>query len=396
MVSCSEQTLRNSKLVTSAHQKDEAIFVSTTFEARHTCSTNGLPWPLPTLRHLQRLTDDCGIIQHARFWCPDYSTGYCTDDNSRALIAVTRYARWSHDDDAQVLMLRYLAFLHFTQQTDGSMRNFVSYARTFVETIGSQDCQGQSLWAFGEASASPLEAVAHLAAEMFRRVLPHITPDFPPHALAYALLGVCAHAHYDPMYARDAARPLAAALQAHYTRARTADWEWFLPILTYANARLPQALLGAGQLLEDATLLEMGVRTLDFLRRETFNTHYFSPVGSFGWYRHGETRATFDQQPIDAGAMVEACLTAYRLTHQPAYEVDACTAMGWFYGRNVHGLSLYDPQSGGCHDGLQCEGVNENQGAESTIVHLLAQLAIARHQPELQAGPGVPAPVRLP
>lgn len=106
----------------------------------------------------------------------------------------------------------------------------------------------------------------------------------------------------------------------------------------------------------------------------------FSPVGCHGWYRRGETRAVFDQQPIDAGAMVEACLTAYQITQLPAYEEDAITAMGWFYGRNVHGLSLYDAQSGGCHDGLQCDGVNANQGAESTIVHLLAQMALVMNQ----------------
>jgi len=280
-------------------------------------------------------------------------------------------------------MMRYLAFLHFTQQADGSMRNFVSYARTYLDTRGSQDCQGQTLWALGEASACAKDAIAHLAAEMFRGVLPHITTDFAPHALAYALLGLYAHAQYDRDYAERAAHPLAAALQAHYLRERLPEWEWFLPILTYANARLPQALLCAGQLLEDEILLENGLRTLDFLRRETFCDGVFSPVGCFGWHRRGETRATFDQQPIDAGAMVEACLTAYQITQQSVYEEDAFTAMGWFYGRNIHDLSLYDAQSGGCHDGLQCDGVNENQGAESTIVHLLAQLAMCTHRSAL-------------
>lgn len=344
---------------------------------------NGLPWPSPTLRHLQRLSDGCGIIQHARFCCPDYSTGYCTDDNSRALIAVTRYNRWQQHDDADELMVRYLAFLHFTQHADGCMRNFVSYARTYLDSCGSQDCQGQTLWALGEASTSPRDAIAHLAAEMFRRVLPHVTTDFPVHSLAYALLGICAHAQYDADYAQCAARPLAAALQEHYLRSRAPGWEWFLPILTYANARLPQALLCAGQLLEDDTLVKTGLRTLDFLRQETLCDGIFSPVGCYGWYPRGQTRATFDQQPIDAGAMVEACLTAYQITQQTAYEADALTAMEWFYGRNVHRLSLFDAQSGGCHDGLQYDGVNANQGAESTIVHLLAQLALFMHRPDL-------------
>ena len=346
---------------------------------------NGLPWPRPLLRHLQRLSDACGIIQHAKFCCPDYGSGYCSDDNSRALIAVIRYNQWQHHDDADELMIRYLAFLYFTQQPDGCMRNFVSYARTYQDTCGSQDCQGQTLWALGVASAYPQDAISRLAAEMFRQLLPHLTPAFAPHALAYALLGLCAHAQYDADYARRAARPLAAALREHYRQARVPGWEWFLPILTYANARLPQALLCAGQLLADETLLRIGLRTLDFLRRETFCADLFSPVGCHGWYPRGQVRAAFDQQPIDTGAMVEACLTACRVTHCAAYEDDAFAAMGWFYGRNVHRLSLYDAQSGGCHDGLQCAGVNANQGAESTIVHLLAQLALSRHRPEIYA-----------
>ncbi|HEY3378112.1 MAG TPA: glycosyltransferase [Armatimonadota bacterium] len=360
--------------------KGKDIIATSILEAPETFSCHGLPFPLPTLRHLRRLTDGCGIIQHARFCCPDYITGYCSDDNSRALIAVTRYNQWSQHDDADELMMRYLAFLHFTQQPDGCMRNFVSYARTFLDTGGSQDCQGQTLWALGEASASPKDHIGHLAAEMFRRLLPHITTDFAPHSLAYALLGICAHAQYDVGYAQRAARPLAAALQQHYRRARRPGWEWFLSILTYANARLPQALLCAGQLLEDDTLRETGLRTLDFLRQDTLRDGLFSPVGCHGWYPRGKTRAIFDQQPIDTGAMVEACLAAYQITQRAEYADDALVAMGWFYGRNIHGLSLYDAQSGGCHDGLQYDGVNANQGAESTIVHLLAQLAMTMHR----------------
>lgn len=280
-------------------------------------------------------------------------------------------------------MEHYLAFLHYTQRADGRMRNFVSFARTFLDECGSQDCQGQALWAFGEASVYPKDTVAHLAAEMFRALLPHITVDLAPHSLAYALLGITAHAQYDRKYAQCAARPLADALHEHYLRARAHGWEWFLTILTYANARLPQALLLAGELLDDQALRETGLRTLDFLRRETFRDDRFSPVGCHGWYPRGKARAEFDQQPIDAGAMVEACLTAHRMTQHATYEDDALAAMEWFYGRNVHGLSLFDAESGGCHDGLQRDGVNANQGAESTIVHLLAQLAMCAHRPRI-------------
>ncbi|MHB1000000.1 MAG: glycosyltransferase [Armatimonadota bacterium] len=335
-------------------------------------------WPSPTLRHLQRLTDGCGIIQHAKFICPDYATGYCTDDNSRALLAVTRYSHLNNDPDAQELMVRYLAFLRFAQHPDGHMHNFVSYARTYLDETGSYDCLGQTIWALGEASTSAYTYIAHPAAEMFRMALPHLKVDFSPHSLAYALLGICAYGqdYGNRAYAKLAARPLADALKAHYDRERADGWEWFLDILTYANARLPQAMLCSSILLDDESLLATGLRTLDFLRKETICDGIFSPVGCHGWHLRGKQRAEFDQQPIDAGAMVEACLTAYHITHNPGYRDDAMCVMSWFYGDNVHGLSLYDSDSGGCRDGLTPNGVNENQGAESTIVHLLALLAV--------------------
>ena len=358
--------------------------------AKQSPSAEHPPWPTPTLRHLMRLTDGCGIIQHAKFRCPDYANGYCTDDNSRALIAVTRYTRWTDDADAQELLVRYLSFLRFNQHSDGRMRNFVSYARTHLDDVGSFDCYGQTIWALGEASTCADEHIAHPASEMFRQTLPHVTSEFPPHSLAYSLLGLYAYGQNPDSraYAQFSAQPLADALKEHYHRTRSNEWEWFLPILTYANARMPQALLCSALLLEDESLLLAGLRTLDFLRQQTICDGVFSPIGCHGWYPQGKTSAKFDQQPIDSGAMVEACLTAYNITNKPAYWDDAMLAMSWFYGNNAHGLSLYDPESGGCHDGLHANGVNENQGAESTIVHLMAQLAAhsawpGRHAPQI-------------
>jgi hypothetical protein len=347
-------------------------------EERLSQNTTTLSWPSPTLSHIKRLTDECGIIQHAKFRCPDYATGYCTDDNSRALIAVTRYSRWENDEDAQELMVRYLAFLRFAQHSDGRMRNFVSYSRTYLDDTGSQDCLGQTIWALGEASICAHEYIAGPAAEMFRLAVPHVTTDFSPHSLAYSLLGIYAYGQNPDSrkYARLAAQPLVDKLKEHYNRERTDGWEWFMPILTYANARLPQAILYSALLFGDEELMAIGLRTLDFLRHETIHGGLFSPIGCHGWYRRGKARAEFDQQPIDSGAMVEACLAAYRITHDSCYRNDAICTMSWFYGNNAHGLSLYDAESGGCHDGLNPNGVNENQGAESTIVHLMAQLAV--------------------
>lgn len=345
------------------------------------------PWPRPTLRHVRRLTDDCGIIQHAKYWCPEYHTGYCVDDNSRAMLAAAHYYRLFGDDSVHELILRYLAFIRYVQRRDGQVVNFVDYSRQFLEAIGSQDSHGRTLWALGALTAYPEEHLRAPSLERFQRLLPHVTPDIAPHALAYALLGLCAYGAADEFRA-DAihhAHPLAAALLAHYARERTTDWNWFKPELTYGNARLPQALLCAAELLGDDTCREVGLCSLDFLRRETLHDGVLSVIGNKGWYPRGEARAVYDQQPIDAGAMVEACLQAYHLTRETAYFDDAVCAMGWFYGLNIGGVALYHPRSGGCCDGLCRHGINPNQGAESTLAHLLAQLALYAEAPYLFA-----------
>ena len=187
-------------------------------------------------------------------------------------------------------------------------------------------------------------------------------------------------------------RPLAAALFGRYQDDRTEEWEWFLPVLTYGNARLPEALLRAGQLLDSDELIFAGLQSLAFLNRILYRDGYLSPVGCHGWYpREGEC-ALFDQQPIDAGGMVEVNLVAYQITRDPAFLESAITAMDWFYGPNILRVPLYNTHSGGCHDGLIARGVNSNQGAESTLVYIMAQLHLYEHAPELFAAalPEVP------
>lgn len=347
--------------------------------------TPGLPhWPAPDLRHLQRLTDDCGVIQHAKYWCPDYATGYCTDDNSRALLAALGHARLFEDDLSRELAIRYLAFLYFAQRRDGQMVNCVSYARQHQEAVGSQDSLGRTLWALGTAATDPDDGIAAPAREMFLRALPHLTPSYAPHALAYALLGLAAYGQC-PACSADAvahARPLAEALCAHYAREHRPEWPWPLPDMTYDNARLPQALLLAGALCDDTRCREIGLVCLNFLNRVTLRDGVLAVVGNRGWYPRGGRCALFDQQPIDAGAMVEANLAAWRLTGDTAYRATATRAMAWFYGANLINRPLYDPQSGGCCDGLHADGINTNQGAESTIVHIQAQLAMSGECPE--------------
>jgi uncharacterized protein YyaL (SSP411 family) len=154
-------------------------------------------------------------------------------------------------------------------------------------------------------------------------------------------------------------------------------------VLTYGNARMPEAMLRAGQLLGRDELFETALTALNFLNGVSFRDGYLSVVGCHGWYPQGGQCALFDQQPIDAGGMVEANLTAYRITHQETYFDYAIRAMDWFYGNNILQMPVYNTQSGGCHDGLHSQGVNENQGAESTVAYLMAQLHMYEEAPHL-------------
>ena len=342
-------------------------------------------WPQPTLKHLCRLTDDCGVIQHAKFWFPDYSSGYCVDDNSRALIVAHNHYRLFGDEVSHELMVRYLAFIFFMQRRDGKVRNFIDYTRTFLEEEGSPDALGRTIWALGHLATVEEDYLSIPAREMFHRALAHLTPGLPPHGLAYGILGLCTYGEREALHgeARQLVRPAAAALLNRYLDERSDDWDWFLPVLTYANARLSQALLHAGRLLDSLELIDAGLHSLAFLNNVVFRDGLLSLVGCHGWYPRGGRCAPFDQQPIDAGATTEANLSAYRITREPRYLDYAGMAMDWFYGFNVHRLPIYNTSSGGCHDGLLAEGVNSNQGAESTLVYLMAQLQLYAEVPHL-------------
>jgi uncharacterized protein YyaL (SSP411 family) len=347
-----------------------------------------MSWPPPTLQHLHRLTDDCGVIQHAKFWFPDYSTGYCVDDNSRALIVAHQAWRLFGDPVAHELMVRYLAFIFYAQRADGKMRNFIDYTRNFLEDEGSPDSHGRTLWGLGHVATLDEVHLAIPAREMFHALHPHMTPDLPAHAQAYSILGFCAYGAREELReeARRLVRTLARSLLDIYRAERSDDWPWFMPALTYGNGRLPEALLRAGALLDDDAMIAAGLESLAFLNDVSFADGFLSPVGCHGWYPRDGARALFDQQPIDAGAMVEVNLVAHAVTGDSAYLQAAIRAMHWFYGLNLLSVSLYNGQSGGCHDGLLAQGVNLNQGAESTLTYLMAQLCLYEAAPHLFPG----------
>ena len=330
------------------------------------------------LGHLQAMTDDTGILQHAIWTVPRYEDGYCIDDNARALLLV------SMAEDAQMappaltsaLGTRYLAFVaHALDDSTGRFRNFMSYARVWTEARGSEDSHGRAIWSLGTVVACcPDPGRRGLARELLERSTPSALAFTSPRAWSYAILGLDALLRAEPAnaHAIAAERQLSNKLMTLY-RARAHDgWVWFEDELTYANARLPQALLAAGLRLDDDELVTSALASLDWLAERQDDDGIFAPVGSNGFFSKGGEMASFDQQPIEACGMVSASLLAFRATGDPKWSSRAQQAFDWFLGKNHLDVWLYDPRTGGCRDGLHADRANENQGAESTLSFLQA------------------------
>jgi len=349
------------------------------------------PGELPPLRldHLRQMTDETGMLQHAIFTVPNYREGYCTDDNARALMVSTLLEALGNSE-ATELASRYLAFIWYAFNAEiGRFRNFMDYQRNWLEDGGSDDSHGRALWALGTVlGRSNTAALQSMSGHVFEQALPAILNTTSPRAWAFALIGI--H-EYLQRFAGDSRagqvrEELAKRLLALYQHHRTDDWQWFEPGLTYCNAALPHALLMCGKSIPNTAMTQAGLESLSWLtsvQRADAHAGHFVPIGSNGFYDHNGERARFDQQPVEAQAMVSACLEAYRLTGDKRWRKEARRAFEWFLGRNDLNLPIYDPTTGGCRDGLHPDRANENQGAESTLAFLqaLLELRLAENDP---------------
>ena len=342
------------------------------------------PIELPPLKldHLRRMTDDTGMLQHALFTVPNFHEGYSIDDNARALI-VTVYLEELGHAAAFDLASRYMAFIAYAFNTEtGRFRNFMDYGRNWLEQSGSDDSHGRALWALGTVlGRSNTPALKRIAGWLFEQALPAILETTSPRAWAFALVGIHEYLRrFDgDRLAGQIRDELAGRLLALYQACRTDDWRWFEQGLAYGNAVLSQAMLMCGQWLPNQAMTDAGLESLTWLadlQRSAPAGGHFVPIGSNGFYRRGGERARFDQQPIEARSMVSACLEAYRSTGDDRWQREVRRAFEWFLGRNDLNLPLYDPDTGGCHDGLHPDRLNENQGAESTLAFLQTLLEL--------------------
>ena len=335
--------------------------------------------PPVNLRHLLRMTDSTGILQHAIYDLPNYAEGYCTDDNARALVLAIMLGRLDGDYyvDSRSLASRYLAFLWYAfNDRKGRFHNFLGFGGSWLDEAGSEDSHGRALWALGEVlGGDASQGTMAVAARLFEKALPWAADASSPRTWAFSLLGI---SRYLQRFPGDRAalaihEKLAGRLASLYQRTRRPGWNWFEDQLTYNNSTLSHALLLAGAWYRDSVMIDMALESLAWLLREQRSSSgYFVPIGSNGFYRRGEQKARFDQQPIEASATVSACLDAFRITGDDAWYDSARLAFEWFLGRNDLGVPLYEAESGGCHDGLQIDRLNENQGAESTLAGLMA------------------------
>jgi hypothetical protein len=318
--------------------------------------------PPPNFDHLLRLTDRRGTFEHACFAEPRPEHGYCTDDMARVLVVATR----EPDADGPLNGLAGLAvrFLNEAQAYSGACRNRMDRNGRWTDEPTTDDHWGRCIWGLGTAAAhSDVGIVRKLAVIQFGRAAQKRSKS--PRAMAYAALGAAELLAVDPEHqaARKVITDYAASLSAPNG---DSSWPWPEPRLAYANAVLAEAMIAAGVALDDMGLQQRGLDLLGWLLDyESADGHLSpTPVGGRG---PGDARPAFDQQPIEVAALADACARAATVDAAAIWPDGVAAAAAWFMGANDTGQVMCDPETGGGFDGLQADGVNQNQGAESTL-----------------------------
>ena len=334
---------------------------------------------IPDDTYVFRITDCTGMLQHAKNGVPDPSEGYTTDDNARALIMADLLYGESGKEKYLDLAYRYLGFL-LNAQNGGWFRNFMNYNRNFIETKGSPDCFGRCILALSfTAEYEKMPGNIRRTAEfLLEQTMPGCAELKFLRSKAYVLTGL---SFRRDTKTKNAVREIGREICGAYTRNSDSGWHWFEKSMTYCNAVLPWSLLCAYERAGEKEYLRTGIESLNFLLGTTFSGNVFHPIGCKGWLQKGEQAAEYDQQPVEACGTLLACLKAYELTGNVLYRKHAESCLGWYTGKNTAGLSMIDPETGGCMDGIMPEGPNRNEGAESIVCWMIASLAMehARH-----------------
>ncbi|HTI73554.1 MAG TPA: glycosyltransferase [Mycobacterium sp.] len=321
-----------------------------------------MTYPEPVFDHLMRLTDSRGTLEHARHDEPLPEHGYCTDDVARVLVVATR----DHGPDRTLngLAGTALRFLNDAQALTGACRNRMDSTGKWVDEPALEDAWGRCIWGLGTAAGHTNVVWARQSAIMqFERAAQERSQY--PRAMAFAALGASELLAFDPEHVQ--ARALLTDYAAAVPEANDdASWPWPEPRLRYANAVLPEAMIAAGTALDDMALCQRGLELLAWLLAfETADGHLSTtPVGGRG---PEDAKPGFDQQPIEVSTLADACARAAAVDANPIWHDGVNAAAAWFMGDNDAQAPMWDPATGGGYDGLHADGVNSNQGAESTL-----------------------------
>ena len=335
--------------------------------------------PSFSLVHINRLTDDTGIIQHAKFGIPNLKEGYSLDDNSRALLMVLMAYRQMKNMRALELSPIYLSYIHYLQNQDGTFRNLLSFNRNFLDKVGSEDSFGRTIWALGYLlENAPNDAYYQMGRLVFFNASPNFEKIKSIRGIANTMIGICFYLESNPSddSMTERLRNLANVLVKHYEKNQSAGWNWFEPLLAYENGILPLALLHSAKILNDQNITKIAIESMNFLTSHTLKDNYLSIIDNEKWYKKEGEHSVFTQKPIDVMAMVLMYHQAYFVTKDKDYLNKLYTSFLWFLGENDLRMSLYDFETKGCCDGFERDGVNRNQGAESSLAYLISHLTV--------------------
>jgi len=341
--------------------------------------------PSLNLDHIMRLTDDTGILRYAKYGIPRFKGGYSLNDNARALLMSVMYYDQRKDRNLLDYMLRYLSYIDYMQNGNGTFRNHLSFNRKFRDKCGTEDAFGRAIWALGYlVRYQPTVALKLNGKEIFLRSVHQFLNLRSLRGIANTTIGISFFLREYSLREEimQCLGRLVSRLKESYKQYSTPDWLWFENKMTYDNGIIPLALLHSYRVIEDEEVLEIAKRSLDFLIKVTFHDHYYKPIGSRRSFYPNSKVPGYNQESTEAMSMILLLYQAYRIFHDNSYLQKLFSCYLWYLGENQLNIPLYDHESGGCYQGLTYRGVNKNEGAEGTLAYLIAHLTVLKAHEE--------------